>query len=268
MAFSGVTRVRFTAAPVGHAVGGARADQRWGGSQPVLASQRARLYPANPWPLLLPSHPHWCQAGRGPGGDRGTAASRHSAHPPRVGLPGGPPEGPSPGGRKGFTMAGALGERAPVYKAMSSWVGQAVGGARRGGKPLLAVRDQGCAASGQIQAWGPSKQLPAVPRPLPVSWHRWGPACPRTQGRRLQPLWEGPSVLPPWVLAASEGWGDAQEGWSAEDRHSSKIPPCHPPPPAPAPRPGLADGPCAGACPQPSPGLRPCPTFPPAPQPL
>ena len=180
----------------------------------------------------------------------------------------GPQRDPPPGDGRGSQWRGhwVRGHQC-TRLCLAGWA-KLWGGARRGGKPLLAVRDQGCAASGQIQAWGPSKQLPAVPRPLPVSWHRWGPACPRTQGRRLQPLWEGPSVLPPWVLAASEGCGDAQEGWSAEDRHSSKIPPCHPPPPAPAPRPGLADGPCAGACPQPSPGLRPCPTFPPAPQPL
>lgn len=64
MAFSGVTRVRFTAAPAGTGDAGrsvARAGEALSQHQPP--SWRS-LTPVTPWLPVLPSHPHWCQAGR------------------------------------------------------------------------------------------------------------------------------------------------------------------------------------------------------------
>lgn len=63
-------------------------------------------------------------------------------------------------------------------------------------------------------AWGllPKLLCSNASHLLPVSWHRWCPACTRRQGRRLQPLVKRHSVLPCCVLAVSGGQGDALGG--------------------------------------------------------
>lgn len=77
MAFSGVTRVRFTAAPVGHS-GEHRqvSGLGWGGSQPAAASQLAETHPSRslapppaPSPTLVPGR-------AGPGRDGAVAPPR------------------------------------------------------------------------------------------------------------------------------------------------------------------------------------------------
>lgn len=82
MAFSGVTRVRFTAAPAG--LEGLSASTS-------LPAGRA-LPPSRLGPLLLPSHPHWCQAGQdrvGTGSSRcGGARGGPTVHATAPGLPG------------------------------------------------------------------------------------------------------------------------------------------------------------------------------------
>lgn len=126
-------------------------------------------------------------------------------------------------------MAGALGERAPgcARPCLAGWA-EPGEGARGRRAPL------GSQGSGLRSIWANpglgTKQLPFLLRPAGSSGSRLS----QKAGEGPQPLWERPSVLPPWAPAASEGRG-YPEGWGTEDCPSPEI--AHPVTPLPR-RPG------------------------------
>lgn len=187
MAFSGVTRVRFTAAPVG--LGRLSASTS-------LPAGRA-LPPSLLGPFLLPSHPHWCQAGQ----DR---AGTGAVPPPGSLLP--LPEEHLPW-RTGCSRC----------RGQGCWGGSGEPLERRLGRS----RPEDCLLIG----------FAAAPPPPPVSRHRWSPTCPEDEGQgcshhgrdtvschagrqwgwgrchrglpspRVPPCVVGPAPRPPWVTS-------------------------------------------------------------------